>query len=313
LSDKEHTVNLIPNAIELLIQTGFLRDWPAAARLLEELSVKPSAHWRIPETLDKALGLDRRAVLPATAALIAAHTSIVIVDDLLDGDGRFEAKGWRPGDLANLAQALTAAGQAAIGGKDSALALFNQMLLQTAHGQYLDTALSVENEADYWRVARAKSSPFFEAAFGLGALLGGAESGGVQALRHTGRLYGEMIQIHDDLKDALAIPATPDWQPGRASLPVLFACTVAHPWREKFQRLRQDLANPGALREAQAILLRCGAVSYCLQQLLEREALARQVLERLNLTDRAPVDELLGRVTRPVKAIFDHLAIAPPA
>lgn len=74
-----------------------------------------------------------------------------------------------------------------------------------------------------------------------------------------------MIQIQDDLNDAIAVPANPDWALGRSSLPILFAQTVDYPERGRFLQLRcalQAAPDAEALAEAQAILVRCGQLRH---------------------------------------------------
>jgi len=58
-------------------------------------------------------------------------------------------------------------------------------------------------------MVQTKSSPFFGMALQIGALLGGASIETAKRLKELGNLYGEMIQVHDDLSDTLAVPATP--------------------------------------------------------------------------------------------------------
>lgn len=310
----------ILNAIAYLTDAKPLCDWPEAVQLVQNIGARPSAHWRISESVCQAVGGRSHEAIPAVAALIALHTSIVMVDDLLDGDGRFEAKGWSQGNLANLAQAITAAGfDAVLRGpfdevtKNTAILHLNRMMLQTSVGQFLDTHTVIQDEIAYWQVVRAKSSPFFETAFAIGAVLGRATPEIVTALSKVGFLYGEMIQIHDDLKDALSTPAASDWQSGHGSLPILFASIVAHPERELFLQLQQDISVFGALQEAQNILLRSGAVSYCIKQLLDRGTAARRCLNNILLVDRRPVEELLDQVMRPAVQIIGSLAIPVPA
>ncbi len=312
-------MDMIPDAIKCLTELYPLRDWPDGAQVLRDIGSKPSAHWLIPEKVCLAVGGRREEALPAVAALIALHTSIVIVDDLLDGDGRFEATGWSQSALVNLVQAITASGFAAIlhspvgeVAKMTIITHLNQMMAQTAVGQHTDPHTVIQDELVYWKLVRDKSAPFFEAAFATGAVLGEAQPEIVTALRHVGLIYGEMIQIHDDLKDAFAIPAAADWRSEYGSLPILFARSVAHPSQEFFIQLQKDLSTPGALEEAQKILLRCGEVSYSIKQLLERGEAARNCLNTLSLINHAPIDELLTQVLNPVDHIFANLMIPMP-
>jgi geranylgeranyl pyrophosphate synthase len=183
---------------------------------------------------------------------------------------------------------------------------FSQAALAIAAGQDLDTQ-NPADEAGYWRVVQAKSAPFFAAALHLGALLGGAAPPLAEQLRQLGLLYGEIIQIYDDVNDTLAVPANPDWSLGRAPLPVLYAQTVAHPQRERFLALRAQLRagpNPEALQAAQAIVVRCGGLSYSVHALLQRHAAASALLERCPLPNRSVLQDLLDDVVQPVRRLL---------
>ena len=130
-------------------------------------------------------------------------------------------------------------------------------------------------------------------------------------MERIGRLYGEMIQIHDDLNDTMAMPANPDWIQKRQPLPILFALNVEHPDREKFLDLYQNILNENALQEAQEILIRCGAVSYCVDQLIRRHEMAQEILNKTPLANKSQVDSLLEAVMRPVWKLFETLDISP--
>ena len=93
------------------------------------------------------------------------------------------------------------------------------LALATALGQHLDVQ-HLEGEANYWKVVRAKSTPFYGAALHVGALLGNATPEVAEGMRDLGVLLGEIIQIHDDLLDAFHTPANPDWTGGQPKDPL---------------------------------------------------------------------------------------------
>jgi geranylgeranyl pyrophosphate synthase len=144
----------------------------------------------------------------------------------------------------------------------------------------------------------------------IGALLGGAPAEVAGGLKELGHLYGEMIQIHDDLNDALETPANPDWLAGRTSLPILFAQIVDHPDRQRFLELRGQASDPERLAEAQTILIRCGAISYGVDQLVWRDQQARAILDGLSLYKREDLEKMLDEVIDPVKKLFSTLGMA---
>jgi len=180
----------------------------------------------------------------------------------------------------------------------------NQMIVSVAFGQYLDVQ-NPADEAAYWNVVQMKSAPFFRTTLELGALFGGVPIEVVRDIGEIGRVYGEMIQIHDDMNDCMTAPACPDWIQGRAPLPILFAQTVDYPDRSRFLELRQRILDVEALREAQEILIQSGAISYCIDQLLRRYRGAHAVAIKMKLVHPDKLDALLEELIVPVWRLFE--------
>ena len=311
-------MNVFNDVIIQLENIEPFQSWPENTRLIKSRLTAAPLHWQIPFQAAQAAGGTQAQAVPVVATFAALHTSIVLVDDLLDGDGHFEAMGLRQGEIANLAAAFAAAGQTVILQSKLApetrlliLESLNGMLAATALGQQWDAQPGEQTEAEYWRVARQKSSPFFRAAFTCGGLAGGAPPAAAHLLGRLGALYGEMVQIHDDLKDSLAVPAARDWNAPRPSLPLLFALSVAHPERDAFAQLCAQAQQPDCLAQAQKILLRCGAVSYCLHQLLERHSTALALLKPASLPNPAPLAAVFERIIAPVQNLLERAGGAP--
>lgn len=272
---------------------------PELVTIFERTGSVPHPDWEIPLAACQVVGGERATALPGAAALACLQISIILVDDILDDDPRGEHLRRGVGATANLAQAFQAAafelvGTAEVSGaqKAAAGAVLARAALATAAGQQLDVQ-NLSGEDNYWRVVRAKSTPFYGAAYELGAILGGAETAVAQELYHFGVLVGEMIQIEDDLKDALEKPANADWQQGRNNLLILYARTADHPQRERFEALLPLVADAARLEEAQQLLAGSGALSYAAYQLVERYQKARQLVQKLALPDPAPLQEML--------------------
>lgn len=181
---------------------------------------------------------------------------------------------------------------------------FNEMYLTTAFGQFLDVQ-TPSTEPGYWLVTKTKSSPFFGAALQLGAMAGGASPKVAEQLKELGFLYGEMIQIHDDMHDSMETPANPDWVQGHSPLPILFATLVDHPDRERFVNLKQQVHSPDALEEAQEVLIHCGAISYCADQLIERHQNAIEILKHIPLVNHEPISALFDEILAPVDNLLN--------
>jgi geranylgeranyl diphosphate synthase type I len=295
-----------------------VQEWPELRTLLEQVTQKQPRHWRLPARGCAASGGTLDQAIPAVAATGCLYLAIVLVDDMLDADPKGQHNTLGYPFTANLASALQAAGLEAIARapvplatQTAMLSRLNRMILLTALGQYWD-AQNPHDEASYWRVTRTKSSPFFGTALAVGALLGGATEESAARLGEVGEIYGEMIQINDDLNDVMAVPANADWHQGRFPLPILFAELVPHPQQAQFRSLRQHITETGALQVAQEILIRSGAMSYAMDQLLQRHRQATDLLNQMLLVERAGVQQLLDEVVAPAQRLLDQVRVQDP-
>jgi geranylgeranyl diphosphate synthase type I len=291
--------------------------WPEMAGFFERKS-RPRPDWNSPLLACQAVGGDASLTTPGAAAIACLQVSIILVDDMLDEDPRGEHLRRGSGPTANLALAFQAAAfrvieQAAVSAdrRAAVIASLAWLALATALGQHWDVQ-NLNGEKNYWKVVRAKSTPFYGAALHVGALLGGASDPVAEGLRDFGVLIGEIIQIRDDLFDAFQTPANPDWKQGRNNLPILFARTADHLDRARFLDLLPRTDDPLALQEAQQILIHCGAVSYCAYHLVKRHREARQLLEGIPLADPAPMMDLLARETQPLVELLRTSGVEIP-
>ncbi len=306
--------------VDYLLTLPIFETWHEMRTILQRFASRRPRDWQLPITACQAVGAPPEKAVPASAALACVEISILLVDDMLDDDPRGEYHHIGYGRAANFAIAFQAAGvDVLIGSRASpsvkmeALHTLNHMMLTTAHGQELDVQ-NPGDESAYWRVVENKSAPFFGSAIHLGAVFGEATPNTAHELERVGRLYGEMIQIYDDLNDTMAVPANPDWLQGRKPLPILFALSVDHPEHARFLELYQNISIGNALRdlrEAQEILIRCGAVSYCVDHLLRRHQTAQAILNKTPLPNKATVASLIQEVIAPVWKLFETLGISP--
>lgn len=301
-------MSIYHSAIELLLEQPQVAEWPLLQRVVRQATGKPPVAWDFPIAGCVAAGAAEQQAIPAVAAITCAHIAIILIDDILDEDPRGEHNHLGPGRAANLATGLGSLGQHMLETypcqhPNLATAALNQMMGNTAYGQDLDVQNN-HSEEGYWAVARAKSSPYFAAALTLGGLYGGADAGLAEQLRQFGALFGEVMQIHDDLNDCLAEPANVDWLQGRAPLPLLFAELVPHPARERFVALRGQVAQPDALREAQSILVSSGAISYCVNELVTRHQRLQAMLDKMPLVEPRLLQQILDHAIAPVEHLF---------
>ena len=131
-------------------------------------------------------------------------------------------------------------------------------------------------------------------------------------IKNFGFLLGKLIQISDDLKDALERPARPDWFRKWNNLPILYALTADYPDRSRFANLLPEVMKPEALAEAQNILVSSGAVSYCTYHMVELHRSARQHLITIPLEDHEPLKNLLEYHVRPLVSLFKSIGVEAP-
>lgn len=274
-------------------------EWPELASTFEKVGDTPRPDWELPIIACNAAGGTREFALPLAAAVACLQLSIILVDDILDDDPRGAHVRYGTGPIANMA--LAYAGlvsrliEVADYGEDQKLAImteFARASLQTAVGQHLDVQ-NLGGQSNYWKVVAAKSTPFYGGALKVGAIAGGADSELASQFYDLGLLFGEIIQIEDDLTDALAVPANADWRQGRNNLLLLYAQTTNHLDRDRFLELLPQIDDPVVLREAQQILISSGAVAYCVYLLISRYQSAHRILSVMKLPNPSPLAALL--------------------
>lgn len=74
-------------------------------------------------------------------------------------------------------------------------------------------------------------------------------------------------------------------------------------------QLYQKVSVEDALKEAQEILIQCGAVSFCVDQLLRRHQAAQDILDKTPLPNKGMVDSVIEAVIAPEHRLFDTLGI----
>jgi geranylgeranyl pyrophosphate synthase len=285
--------------------------WTEMAGFFERAVDESHAKWEFPLLACQSVGSEALAAVPGAAAIACMQCALVLVDDLLDEDPRGIHHQIGQAAAANLAFAFQAAAfrvieeipmeaerQAAVS------ASLARMALASAFGQNLD-AQNLSGEENYWQVAQAKSATCFGAAFHIGALLGGASPEVAERLYDFGFLVGEVIQIYDDLADALRSPASPDWKQGRNNLAILYALTAHHSDRAQLEALISETDDLQALEAAQQILIRRGAVSYCAYHVIKRHQTARQILDGTSLADPTPLLDLLSLQREPLVTLLE--------
>lgn len=294
--------------------------WPQMLQLMERTVHRDSISvWDYPAAACTAVGGETGAALPGAAAVFCSLISIHLVDDMLDDDPKGDYHRLGTGRAANLGLAFQAAGHLLLddpridpGVRAALHASFARMSIGTAFGQEMDSR-ELRSEEEYWETVGAKTPPLFGAAFRIGALLGGAPAETADGLDAFGRVLGRFVQVSDDLSDALETPARADWGRRSNNLPILYAMTADHPARERFLELSARSDDPESLAEAQRILLRSGAVSYCVFKMVELSDEAGKVLAGISLRDPGPVERVLAAHLRPLHKMLESVGVEEPA
>jgi geranylgeranyl pyrophosphate synthase len=297
---------------ELILSLGPVATWPQMVELLERVQPRGLfGIWDYPAAACEAVGGPPETALRGSAAILCSLISIHLLDDMLDEDPEGDYHRLGPGVTANLALAFQEAGHQVL--EDAVLApqtrsalqaTLSGMALATAYGQSLDVR-ELRDEEEYWQVVSTKTPPLFAGAFALGALLGGAPPDAVSRLSRLGGLLGLCVQVSDDLLDALRTPAAADWSRRPNNLAILYAMTAEHAERTAFLELSARTADAAALAAAQEILVRCGALSYCIFKMLEILGEARDVMASLALPSPEPVARLFDAHTEPIHRLFE--------
>lgn len=292
--------------------------WPEIVSLLGRGIGRQAFNcWDYPGIAARAVGGTVDDALPGATAIYCALLSIHLVDDLLDEDPRGVYHTWGVGRAANVALVLQALAArelavAADSRKQSSLQrCLADLCLKTSWGQHLDS-LDRPGEEAYWETVRLKTPPLFGHGLELGALLGGAEADEALQIAALGLPIGEMVQVNDDLHDALEVPACPDWQRQGGNLAILYARIAPHADRDRFEALRAQVTDEATLREAQNVLIQSGAVSYCAYSLCESYKKARRMIEEMTLVDPNPLFELVDSHIAPLIELLRTLGVQEP-
>jgi geranylgeranyl pyrophosphate synthase len=293
--------------------------WPEFLGFVQRAVHREASVWEFPGVACRAVGGTEETALPAAAAIFCSVAGIRLVDDILDDDPRGDYRVLGAGQAANLALAFQAAGHLLL--DDSATppelrralqASFAELSLATCVGQALDTR-EIRSEAEYWHVVEGKTPPLFGEALRMGALLGGAPAVVSEELAGLGRILGRFIQVSDDITDALGTPARADWRRRSNNLPMLYAMTAPHPDREEFLCISLAVDDAEALAAAQKILLRSGAVSYCILKCLDFSRQASDLLTRLALPNPEPIASLIELHRKPIHRLLASVGVQEPA
>lgn len=301
-----------------LIDTVALASWPEVEHLFPDLDSPARLDWRLPIYSIQAVNLYTPDPLPLVAAVACLQMSIILVDDILDNDPRGKHLEMGTGRASNLALALQSAAHLLLQEMSLPASRTNQlattlqrMAFQTSVGQEIDVQ-EIADEAAYWALVQAKSTPFYGAVLESGAIVAGAPPEMCAAIYHIGAIFGEIIQIMDDITDAFERPAKPDWIRQNNNLIILYAKTAQHPDRKQFQSHLVKIDSLEVLDSAQTLLVKSGGVSYGIYHIINRYEQALSILQEANVNNAAAITELLFQQIAPLRSFLENIGLEIP-
>ncbi len=261
--------------------------------------------YHVPGIAARALGQEPSPVAAAVMHVLTA--SFKMVDWLLDEEDWPQKSEEGVGGAANKAQAATAVALRLLDRVDGDEALrlslrrdLEAMMLPFCLAQ--DGSVRPERKQEvYWRTVDGTTGSLFSYGLGLGAKAV-AGSGGEQwahKLAPLGRGLARLLQINDDLKDAIKTPEEPDWTGRTLNLTILYAETVEHPDQEIFCRRLKEGSALSDISEMIDILFRSGAVSFSTLSFIGQYQKALTDLAAADPPDRTPFERTLRHLVAP--------------
>lgn len=245
------------------------------------------------------------------AAVEFMHNATLLHDDVVDESemrrGRAAAR-MKWGNQASVLVGDFLLGQAFMmmvdTGNVEALRVISQAATIIAEGEVLQLAKTRDlstSAADYDEVIGAKTATLFEAATEVGAMAGGADAAGREALRNYGRELGFAFQLVDDVLDYRGESGTlgkntgDDLREGKMTLPVILALQTATPAERDVLVAALGVVDAGEtqLRQVVAIFNRYDTLGRTIEQAGTHARRARESLKQLPPSE---MKSLLGEI-----------------
>lgn len=256
----------------------------------------------------QAVGGKPEKALKAAAAIELTHTFSLIHDDIMDND---DARRGKPAvhkvwgePLAILAgdslfaksfELLSQSAEDNIAYERvvDALQVLTNSCINICEGQALDMAFEDTfnvTKDEYMNMIYKKTGDLITASTTIGAIMGGASSNEIQALRTYGKQIGLAFQIQDDYIDltgdeSIGKPVGSDLVEGKKTLMVVYALEKAN--KEDHDRLVELLEanDESIIPEAMEILEKYGAINYARSKAYDCVIESKQALSILPDSD----------------------------
>lgn len=256
----------------------------------------------------QAVGGKPEKALKAAAAIELTHTFSLIHDDIMDNDDTRRGKPavhkvWGEplailaGDslFAKSFELLSQSAEDNIAYERvvDALQVLTNSYINICEGQALDMAFEDTfnvTKDEYMNMIYKKTGDLITASTTIGAIMGGASSNEIQALRTYGKQIGLAFQIQDDYIDltgdeSIGKPVGSDLVEGKKTLMVVYALEKAN--KEDHDRLVELLEanDESIIPEAMEILEKYGAINYARSKAYDCVIESKQALSILPDSD----------------------------
>jgi heptaprenyl diphosphate synthase/octaprenyl-diphosphate synthase len=215
---------------------------------------------------------------PMAAAMELFHTATLVHDDIVDASSLRRGRAtinseWGDGAAVLLGDFFFAhsARLVASTGNLRVINLFADMLMAISSSELSQNLSTMEQRLEYdhyidW--IGAKTASLFATATESGAVLGGAEEEGIQALKAYGHSFGLAFQIVDDILDFvgqehdMGKPVGADLLQGHPTLPtILFV--AGHPQGADLRRTLADGGDVDVVKKAVALIPGTDVITEC--------------------------------------------------
>ena len=295
-----------------ILSTQVLSGFTEIEALVNRTEERDDAPWNYCFHACHAVGGTSSKAIAAAGASLCMLLGIHLVDDLLDNDpnGIYHEIG--AGTAANAALIMQSIALQLIQQsenpdeiKSAAMKSIIDMSIATSLGQNKDVSRMIITESDYWEIIREKTPPLFNSALFTGALAGGADIDTAEEISKLGLVYGQMVQISDDISDVFKDNVTADWRSGnKNNLPLLYCFEADYPEKKEFIFLAEHIDMPGSLEKAQSIVIQSGALSYCLYHLLALHEKATQQISLMNIFNKNELTKIATMLIDPALSLM---------
>jgi octaprenyl-diphosphate synthase len=282
LKRAESHVEMVPQLARYLIEAG-------GKRLRPMLTVAAA----------QLFGGAKGAEINYAAAVEFMHNATLLHDDVVDES---ELRRGRPaarmiwGNQASVLVGDFLLGQAFMmmveAGDINALGVLSKAATIIAEGEVFQLAKAKDlatTAEEYTQVIHAKTATLFAAAAEVGAMAGGADAEGREALRKYGEELGLAFQLVDDVLDYRGESGTlgkntgDDLREGKMTLPVILALAEANPAEREIitSALGKDETPDGAMAQIVAIFNRHKSLDRTVTRADEHVRRAREALSAL--------------------------------